>query len=181
VSADNSGSFEIELPFGFYTMTVISKIQGFREYRRPLFRVASSTSVTLDATLGLGSSCDLVAAPGSEHIITEEEGQDACGGFDFFAVPSEEGVPFQLLIDYPSRQRADRANVYRSRRHQGLQNPVVVAYNLFTLRADEVIYDVRSRTLRATGDVVVEGVDGTTQRGDSMTFKIENGEAIPLH
>jgi hypothetical protein len=55
-----------------------------------------------------------------------------------------------------------------------------VAYNLFTLQADHIVYDVQRSTLEAMGDVVVENADGTTQRADSMTFKIENGEATLL-
>jgi hypothetical protein len=62
----------------------------------------------------------------------------------------------------------------------GVEIPVFVAYNLFTLRADRVVYDVQSRTLEATGNVVAENADGTIQRADSMKFRVENGEAIPL-
>jgi hypothetical protein len=180
VSTDKNGWYEADLPVGFYTMTVSAMKRGFREYRRPLFRAASSTNLTLDATVAPGMSCDLVVPRGSEHTITAEESQDECGGLDLFAVPSKDGVPFQLSIDYPGRQRIDGGNIYESRNLPELKIPILVTYNLFTLQANRVEYDVRSRTLRATGDVLVEGVDGTTQRGDSMTFKIENGEAISL-
>jgi hypothetical protein len=37
-----------------------------------------------------------------------------------------------------------------------------------------------NRTLRANGKVVVVKEKGESQRADSITFGIENGEAIPL-
>jgi lipopolysaccharide assembly outer membrane protein LptD (OstA) len=61
----------------------------------------------------------------------------------------------------------------------GVEIPVFVAYNLFTLRADRVGYDAQGRMLEATGNVVATNADGATEHADSMTFRIENGEAIP--
>jgi len=180
VSTNEKGFYKTVLPVGFYSMTVDPLKRGFKEYRRPLFRVASSTSLTLDAFLYVGVSCDLVVAEGSNHTATQDETQDACGGLDFFAAPSGDGDQFQLFIDYPSRQRTDRETVYRSRISQGFKTPVLVAYNLFTLQADEVVYDVQSRILRATGNVVATNADGIARGADSMTFKIENGQATPL-
>jgi lipopolysaccharide export system protein LptA len=58
--------------------------------------------------------------------------------------------------------------------------PVFVGYNLFTLRAEHVVYDGKNRTLQAKGKVVVINEKGETQRADSMTFRVENGEATAL-
>ena len=56
----------------------------------------------------------------------------------------------------------------------GWTTPVFVAYNLFTLRADHVDYDAQTRTLQATGNVVIVNAGGETQRVDfPRTFKIE--------
>jgi lipopolysaccharide assembly outer membrane protein LptD (OstA) len=62
-----------------------------------------------------------------------------------------------------------------------LGTAVFVAYNLFTLRADHVTYDQKDQTLHANGKVVMINEKGESQRADEMTFRIENGEAIPLH
>jgi hypothetical protein len=180
VLTDKKGFYEANLPVGLYTMNVSSLKHGFKEYRRPLFRVASSTNLTLDATVSSGVSCDPVVPEESKHAPTQDEAQDACGGLDLFAVPSEDGVPFQLFIDYPGRQRSDQGNVYGNKKLEGFKTPVFVAYNLFTLQADDVVYDVSGRVLKATGNVVVENADGATQRADSITLKIENGQATPL-
>jgi hypothetical protein len=180
VYTDKAGLFEANLPVGLYTMTVDPPMLGLKRYRRPLFQVESPTDLTLDAILLPGVSCSPVMPKGSDRIPNRDESQDACGGLDSFRVPSDDGVPFELFIDYPVRQRADRGNVYSSRDLPGLKIPVLVAYNLFTLRAERVVYDVQGRTLDATGKVVVERADGTTQSAESMALKIESGEATPL-
>lgn len=180
VFTDKTGFYEADLPVGLYTMIAIASKPGFKEYRRPLFRVASSTNLTLDITFVPGVSCDLVVPDGSDHSQTQDEVQDACGGLEFFRVPSEDGVPFALSIDYPGRRRTDRETVYSSS-NRIIKPPVLVDYNLFTLRADAVVYDVQRRILKATGNVVAVDEKGATQRVDSMTFRIENGQATPLH
>jgi hypothetical protein len=177
---DKEGFYEANLPAGFYTMTVNPMTPGFRKYRRPLFRVAPAMNLTLDATVEPGVPCDLVVPEGSDHTLTPGEAQDACGSLDVFEAPSKDGTPFQLFIDYPNRQRTDRGVVYNSRKLEGLMTPVLVAYNLFTLQADNVVYDVQARILKAMGNVLVVSTDGGTQRADSMTLKIENGEVTPL-
>jgi lipopolysaccharide export system protein LptA len=55
-----------------------------------------------------------------------------------------------------------------------------VAYNLFSLQADHVVYNVKFRTVEAIGNVVVVNESGATQRAESMTLRIKNGQAIPL-
>jgi lipopolysaccharide assembly outer membrane protein LptD (OstA) len=70
--------------------------------------------------------------------------------------------------------------MYDSEWIPGRKFPVFVAYNLFTLHADFVSYDEEGKTLKATGNVIVERTDGTTQRADSMSFRLENGLATPL-
>jgi hypothetical protein len=62
---------------------------------------------------------------------------------------------------------------------------VFVAYNLFSLEADEVTYDIPSQILNANGRVVVvdepdseSGSEYRVRTGDWMKFKIVNGKAI---
>jgi hypothetical protein len=180
VFTDKTGFYKADLPAGLYTMIAMAPKPGFKEYRRPLFRVASSTNLTLDIAFVPGVSCDLVVPNGGDHTPTQDQAQDACGGLEFFRVPSEDGVPFELSIDYPGRRRADQETVYGSS-DQLMKPPVLVAYNLFTLRADAVVYDVQSRILKATGNVLAIDEKGAAQHADSMTFRIGNGQATPLH
>jgi len=182
VYTDEKGIYEANLPAGFYTMFVVPRTpRGLRTYQRPLFRVTASTNITWDVSVWPRVSCDLVVPAGSEHVITEEEAGDACGGRELFPVPSQDGVPFQLLIDYRARQRTDRGSIYLSRSLQAFRDPVFVAYNLFTLEADRVTYDEKTRTLEAKGDVVAFNEKGEKQTAESMTFRIENGEANRVH
>jgi len=190
VSADKNGFYETDLPVGLYTMTAQDLYKSHYKYVHPPFRVTSLTSVTLNVTFYAGMSCDL-------KNPTPEDVRNDCEGIDLFPIPSKDNVPFQLSIQYYSRRPTDRGCEYsglktsfrpigRGDKYSSLETPtdlkirVFVAYNLFTLQAYHVVYDVQGRTLEATGDVVVTNVDGATQRGDSMIFKIENGEANRL-
>jgi hypothetical protein len=181
VSADDKGFYEIDLPVGLYTLTVQPLGQYLQAFRRPLFRVASPVNLTLNASLERpGPICDkLIPFPdGARNVDSDVV---ACGGQDLFSVPSEDKIPFQLLIRYQTRRHSSQGRVYSSDKvPPGLEVPVFVAYNLFTLYAATVVYDVPNRKLRATGNVFVEDANGSTQTVDSMTFKIENGEASPI-
>jgi len=183
VYTDDRGVYKADLPVGLYSMTARSPDRALGLYQRPLFQVASPTSLVLDIALETytRSSCDLGVLPSSTHIPDTNDEKDACGGQDFLPLPSDDGVPFQLLVEYESRKRTNRGYAYSARPLLPRPaDPVFVAYNLFTLRADQVLYDVDSRKLEATGNVVLEKADGTTRSADLMTFKIENGEATPL-
>jgi lipopolysaccharide assembly outer membrane protein LptD (OstA) len=102
-----------------------------------------------------------------------------CAGSDLFSVPSREQVPFQLFIQFITRKSTDTGFAYSTDMRSSGRTPIFVAYNLFTLRADQVFYD-QARSLKATGNVVIANETGSTRQADSMTLKIENGEAIAL-
>jgi lipopolysaccharide assembly outer membrane protein LptD (OstA) len=70
--------------------------------------------------------------------------------------------------------------MYAGDNYPPFKNPVFVAYNLFSLQADKVKYNAHSRTLEASGNVVVMNESGVTQRAESIKLKIESGQAIPL-
>lgn len=192
VKADERGFYEAVLPVGLYTMNTLYTTnplnpsiplslqkapRSTKNYRRPLFRVSSPKKVTLNLTFDAQVSCE----PGfpSGHIPTADEWEHACGGTELSSIPSDDNTPFQLSIRYRGWRRDDRGFTYWGYRIPHV--PVFVAYNLFTLQADKVVYDIKNGTLEATGNVVVETSDDTVQHGNSMIFKIENGEAIPLH
>jgi hypothetical protein len=178
------GPLRSETP-GRFLYFVVPRKPGFKTYQRPLFRVTATTDITWNVSIWPGVFCDYVEVPqGSEHTPTEGEITDSCGGWELFPVPSQDGVPFQLLIYYTARQRTDRGSVYLSRSSQDFKTPVFVAYNLFTLLADRVTYDEKTRTLEAHGNVVAFNEKGETQTAglvtDSMTFRIENRGATRL-
>jgi hypothetical protein len=181
VPADEGGSYDVDLPVGLYTMTAQPGDPYLQEFQRPLFRAGSSKILTLNVTFDLAqATCDLVSPVGGPRP-NADTARNVCGGWDFFPVPSEDGVAFQLFIQYRSRRPTDHGYAYSTREYPlDVETPVFVAYNLFTLRADKVVYDVQSRTLEATGNVVAAKADGATEHADSMKFRVENGEAIPL-
>jgi hypothetical protein len=181
VSSDGRGVYDVNLPFGLYTMTARPS-KNLQPYQRPLFRVMAPTVITLDMYLDAQRSCDFGVPAGSNRIPDEtferETQKNICGGVDVFPAPSESGVPFQVSIRFESRKRTERDYVYSSQLPPGKYvAQVLVAYNLFTLRAGDVTYDEESRTLHATGHVIA--TDGTekTRQADSMSFKLENGQA----
>ncbi len=200
VFADDRGFYETDLALGSYTMTAEyeyrspealfvpfgtapqdPRLRYLQAYERPLFRIASPTSLTLNITLDSAElSCDRGYGVGPS-ASSPEEGEIVCGGGNFLPVPSNDKVPFELFIRFRTRRNTDKGFVYNTGRDSpGWTTPVFVAYNLFTLRADHVDYDAQTRTLQATGNVVIVNAGGETQRVDSMTFKIENGQATPL-
>ena len=189
VIADRSGFYQAILPFGIYTMSAfLPEHPALREYRRPAFRVATATTISLDGTLYLArTNCDIKIYKPSEsnyHPTPEESTEavrDSCGGEDFLAMPSESGVPFQLYVRYEKRSHADKGWIFNS----GIvavnyEVPVVVEYNLSTLLAKQVIYDAQNGTLEASGNVALKSASGETQIADAMTLKIENAKIIWL-
>jgi hypothetical protein len=199
VATNRRGNYEADLPVGLYTMTAQPLSPALLTYKRPLFRVVSSTNLVFDVSLDAYQkvTCEIGNPPPGNQISDQDRVKNACGGLDEFPLPSEDGAAFQLLIRYGTRNPIDSgyvysapvdfsvipepSYVYRSGRNPPtLGPPVFVAYNLFTLRADHVTYDEKNQTLHANGQVVVVNEKGETQRADSMTFRIENGEANPV-
>ena len=80
---------------------------------------------------------------------------------------------------YTRGKRADKSHSYTGEKAP-YEDPVFVAYNLFSLQADRVTYDEKSRIIEASGNVVVADGLGTTQRADAMSFEIDDGRATRL-
>jgi hypothetical protein len=182
VTTNNVGVYEADLPLGDYTMTAQGP-RGFRLYRRPLFRVTSPVVAIVNATLLVGVSCDLVVANGSEEPGTNEQWKAAaenCRHEELIQIPSGDGIPFQLSILYGSRTPVGSTYSYIGEKTPQYEAPVFVAYNLFSLQADKVTYDVEKRTIEASGKVIAVDELGTSQRADSMVFKIENCQVVTL-
>lgn len=172
--ADPAGVYHANLPLGDYTMSATGRMA--RTYQKLHLRATSPTTLTLNGKAYLTgmTSCDLIVPPGQ----WEEAAKRLCGGEDSFPVPSEGGKPFQLEFQYGEREIATLGYVYSVARGQ---TPVFVEYNLFALHADQVVYDTKNQTIRATGNVVVLDESGHDKtRADSMTFRIANGQVSPL-
>jgi hypothetical protein len=193
ISANAKGFYEADLPLGRYRMSVEGPRSGlggrviFLKYVRPLFRITSPTNIVLNASLYPARvSCDVALTPpesGADSSVATrvDIAKMVCGGLDSFDAPANDGTPFQLYIQYPRSQPNANGYVYSSDRvTTNTRTPVLVAYNLFYLEANTVVYDVKTQTIEATGSVVTADGSGTTRHADSIRFKIENGEAFPL-
>lgn len=177
VTANNAGAYEADLTLGEYSMLARSR---FLRMHRMHFRATSPTTLIVKGVAyPMRLTCDLAWGPNQEQ--NEEMAKAVCGGEDSFQTPSESGASVPLYIQFEKRKRIEGGYAYSGDRvtASDLLTPVFVEYNLFSLQADEVTYDVKSRTIRACGNVSIEG-DSGTHRATSMTFRMENGQAIPL-
>jgi hypothetical protein len=179
IATNAKGVYEADLDLGVYTMTVQSKY--FYSFHRPAFRITSPTRITFDATLLVAGSCDVVSnnsggSPTADQL--KEAVRLFCTREEFLPTPAADGAPFEVYVHYGNRKAANHTYAYTSKEH--LAHQVFVAYNLFSLLADNVVYDAVQRRLEARGHVVVIGETAETERADSMSFKFENGQAIPL-
>jgi hypothetical protein len=178
VSADEKGHYETDLPLSQYRMIAYSGSRFLQVFERPVFWTGSLTNVTLDVRFEpYRNNCDLGIHAG--HIPNAEDFKNACGGSDSFAVASGDGDLFELAIRYKNREHIDGGYAY-VKGSIPYTGPVFVAYNLFTLRAEYVVYDEKSRTLEAHGNVIVEAADGTVQQSAAVKFRLENGDAKPI-
>jgi lipopolysaccharide assembly outer membrane protein LptD (OstA) len=160
-------------------MTIKSPV--FRVCHRPLFRVTAPVRITFDFALH-------PAWIFTDQPLNPEDPQAreallydiSSYGEEFLPVPSNDGVPFQLYVHYVSRGQTEQTYMYAGDNYPPYKNPVFVAYNLFSLQADKVKYDAQSQALEANGNVVVKNESGATQRADSVTFSIKNGQVARL-
>src|SRR5580698_4004790 len=130
VTVDEKGFYQLDLAVGVYKMTAQGPTVGaqpLKKYGR-LFRVKSPTRVVLNGSLYKArTTCDvLVGGDTEEQKIDEWKNQ--CGGEDSFPVPSKDGAPLQLYIQYPQRQPSDRGYLYTSNKITEPDVPVFVAY-----------------------------------------------------
>jgi hypothetical protein len=174
VITSGAGIYETDLPLGDYTMTV--HVAGFRPYRRPLFRVTAASGLTFDVTLSVASTCDLVVVPATPQNLAAAE-KEFCLHEDVFPISSRNGAPFQLYIRYVKHMDIAGRYTYTGQKIPN-EDPVFVAYNLFSLRADRVTYDEKSGMIEASGNVVVVDESGKPQHADYASFKVEDGQAV---
>jgi len=177
LTTNDLGVYVADLPSGDYSMTAQSL--GFRPYHRPMFRMTPLARLTFDITLPIQSPCDIEFLSTSTSVPPkgwEAAKRTFCLREEFFPIPSKDETPFQLYIRYVERTVIRDTYMYRCRKVPN-EDRVFVAYNLFSLQADEVTYETKSRTIKATGNVVAIDESGAKQRADSMTYNLENGRA----
>jgi hypothetical protein len=178
VTSNDVGAYDVDLSVGEYSLIAAN---NFLKTRRIQFRAASPTTLTVNGiAYPRRLTCDVVVGgPQSEELA-----KDVCGGEDSFEIPSGDGTFLHLYVQFEQRKRTsdDEEYVYSAAKNTSgdLLTPVFVEYNLFSLRADQVVYDLNTRVLKANGNVVVADESGATERSDSASFKIENGHAKPL-
>jgi hypothetical protein len=181
VTTNSLGVYEINLPLGDYTMTVRGPT-GFRSYRRPLFHLVSPA--TLDATLLVGDPCgERIIVDSSGAPVTEQDikaATEACRHEELVSIPSGDGLQLELSIRYGSRTRIGDVCSYVGEKTQQYQAPVFVTYDLFSLQADTVTYNLQTQIVEASGHVIAVIESAATQSSRSMMFKIENGRVVQV-
>jgi len=111
----------------------------------------------------------------------EELVKNVCGGADSFEIPSKRGVPFELYIRYPKRLPGKGSYTYKSDQVAiGFVPPATAAYNLFTLQADQITFDVSGHVLTGKGNVVVTDSKGRELRSEFLAVELANGQAHRL-
>jgi hypothetical protein len=189
------GSYKGRLPAGLYSMMAVPREEGLESYRRPIFEGRPSSKVVLNGILfSKESSCDLGVLPSSHHVPDDNDRKNDCGGIELFSVPSNVKAPLELLIRYRSRRASpDGGYIYANGWDSGpstvyrngsdphkFKIPVFVAYDLFSLWADQVTYDFHTQTLHAIDNVVMMTGQGETIRAAEVKVKISNGSATLL-
>jgi lipopolysaccharide export system protein LptA len=183
VTANEAGVYEGDLPLGIYRMSAQSR--EFRTYNRPLLRAISPKPITLGVTVyPFRNNCDLLGTfVDGKPLNLDETRKNLCGGEDSFPDSSDRDPLFQLYIRYPKRKPTDQGYDYGGDKLTAFDFdiPVFVEYNVFSLQAKEVIYNVQTRIIKAIGNVVVmDESGGATQRAKSMSFQLKNGQATLL-
>lgn len=168
VKTDDSARYETDLPFGVWTMSLLATPQDTTGFARPRhFQVDASGTLVLDINIRPPIACSVRG--------TEEQRAAACWGEEFYAVPSDADVSFEVdLFGLPNELWTPCSMV------QGKKRPREVAtYNLLSIEADRVAYHPSEKILEASGNVLMQDQSGE-HKADSVSFKIQDGLAIPL-
>jgi hypothetical protein len=185
VRADLVGHYEADLPLGVWTVAVtISSSSGIAEnsiLSHPrVFRVKTPTNVVLDLYVNaVGCGGVIIITPEGRPPTSEEVEQknENCQGREFFPVPSDDGVPFEVVVGRVPHHLCSLAheNHVMCERQFG-------TYNLLTVYADKVVFTPfpKGGFLEASGNVL--GYDGRRKyRTNSIRFLIGEGQAVQAY
>lgn len=172
VRTNGQGLYQADLPWGLYTMT--ANYNGLSVYERPPFRVTSPGTIIFNLTFYPTASCETVV-PVDKSALHEID--RTCNGLERFTIPSSGGARSELLIHYPYRLANEKEYTYWG---PPGRIPVFVAYELFTLEANQITYHKDTHEIRASGNVVSTNESGVQKRADTATFKITEGHVTQL-
>lgn len=183
VKADDTGFYEADLPVGLWTVTATSPDiisptgtpENFNLSRPRRFRVTAPSNLVVDLFLRPPVVCDIAGAQDTtaeqwDHIHA------LCDGEEFFPVPSEDGVPFEVLIGGLDHNLC----LHRVGADAAACNREFGTYNLLTVLADKIVYHPQGRLLEASGNAVVKDEHGECRK-DSIKFLIGDGQAVPAY
>jgi len=185
VQIDPTGHYEADLPLGVWKVVVMtsatSRLEQHPRLSHPrVFRVTKPMNVVIDLYVN-ASGCGgvlLVTPDGRPPTPEEEEHKnEPCQGRHFFSLPSDEGVPFEVVIggqahNLCSFSHGDRAACERE----------FGTFNLLTVYADKVTFTrfPKGGLLEAKGNVeVLDG--GLKYHRTSVRFLINDGQAVEAY
>jgi hypothetical protein len=168
VKTDDSGRYEIDLPFGVWTMTLRVDPDDKTEFARPrLFQVSTPRKLVLNIYLRPPIACSVRG--------TLEQRAAVCWGEEFYEVPSVEGVNFEVdLFGLRNQYGTPCSIVERERRHREF-----ATYNLLSVEADNVVYRPPEKILEASGDVLMQDESGE-HVASSLRLYLQDGQASTL-
>jgi hypothetical protein len=185
VRIDPAGHYEADLPLGVWKVAVTdsstSRIEQHPRLSHPrVFRVTKSIDLVIDLyvnAVGCGG-VHIVTQDGRPPTAEEEEHKnESCQGREFFPLPSNDGVPFEVVIGGRAHQLCSfqRENRAACDREFG-------TYNLLTVYADKVTFIPfpQGGLLEGKGNVVVVDAGREFHR-TSIRFLINDGEAVEAY
>jgi hypothetical protein len=152
VRTNEEGTYNIELPAGTYHAT--AEADWFCPVRRPSFRAQLGSSIKLDFSLDV---CPIVNSATTVHGQYKEIEQRV-PPFKEEVVLLKRFAPFELLIHFGRRtenRRRGLAQYDMIKTMDGKCLPVVVMYDLLTVKAKTVKLDRHNGRLAAEGNVSV--------------------------
>jgi len=185
VRADPNGHYEADLPLGVWKVTVMTSFaSGITESSRlshpRVFRVTRPMNIHIDLyvnAVGCGGVMVITRDGGPPTPQDVEAKNEACQGRELFPMPSDDGVPFEIVI-------GGRNHVLCSIPHENRAacEREFGTFNLLTVYADKVGFTrfPNGALLEARGNVVVEN-GNREYRKDSARFLINNGQAVEAY
>ena len=169
-STDDQGAYSIELPVGIYKARAESN--WFSPARRPAFRVQPGVPVKLDFLLEAYSIVTFASIANGKY----KEREERLAPFKEETISLKE-VPFELLVRFGQRTRGrPRGTIlYKRRSTEDAEFlPVLVMYDVLTLKANKVKLDLHHRRLTAEGNVLVYD-NGNIDFGASALVEFKSG------
>jgi len=184
VDADGTGRYDADLPLGVWKVAVTTSsasgiTEGDRLSHPRVFRVTEPMNLILDLYVnGVGCGGVVIATPDGRPPTPQqvEAKNEACQGRVFFPLPSDEGVPFEVVIGGRNHQLCSfQHDPAACEREFG-------TFNLLTVYADKVgfVRFPNGGLLEAKGHVVVQN-GSRGYRKDSVRFLINDGQAFEAY